>query len=109
MSSQTTNLKNVSMRQSNGPKASIPDARPLGELLLALDEFNEYELHTGTGDGVQPLIADGTGTSATSFKHPPFFPVNPITFIPLALAITAAYMTFFEFPEVEISGKNIIR
>ena len=68
MSSQTTHLTNVSMRQSNGPKATMPESRPLGELLLALDKFNEYELYTGTGNGVQPLIADGVGTSNVSFK-----------------------------------------
>lgn len=56
------------MRQSNGPKATMPSTRPTGELLLALDKFNNYELHTGTGDGVQPLIADGIGTSNISFK-----------------------------------------
>ena len=63
-----THLKNVSMRQSNGPKATMPNERPLGELLLALDKFNNYELYTGTGEGVQPLIADGIGTSNVSFK-----------------------------------------
>ena len=63
-----THLKNVSMRQSNGPKATMPSARPTGELLLALNEFNKYELYTGTGEGVQPLFSDGTGTSNVSFS-----------------------------------------
>ena len=63
----STHLQNVLMQQSYGPKATMPTQRDTGELLLALNEFNKYELFTGTGTGVQPLFSDGTGTSNVSF------------------------------------------
>ena len=55
------------MQQSYGPKSTMPTSRPTGELLLALNEFNKYELYTGTDTGVQPLISDGYGNSNVSF------------------------------------------
>ena len=63
----STHLENVLMQQSYGPKSTMPTSRPTGELLLALNEFNKYELYTGTGTGVQPLISDGHGNSNVSF------------------------------------------
>lgn len=68
--SESINLDNVLMQQSNGPKATMPEARPVAELLVVLNEFNKYELYTGTGDGVQPIVADGLGTSSVSFDVP---------------------------------------
>ena len=68
--SESINLDNVLMQQSNGPKATMPEARPVAELLVVLNEFNKYELYTGTGDGVQPIVADGSGTSNISFDVP---------------------------------------
>lgn len=63
----STHLTNVLMQQSLGPKSTMPTERPAGELLLALNEFNKYELYTGTGDSVQPLYSDGVGSSNISF------------------------------------------
>lgn len=63
----STHLENVLMQQSYGPKSTMPTSRPTGELLLALNEFNKYELYTGTDTGVQPLISDGYGNSNISF------------------------------------------
>ena len=63
----STHLDNVLMQQSYGPKRTMPTQRETGELLLALNEFNKYELFTGTGTGVQPLFSDGYGSSNISF------------------------------------------
>ena len=62
-----THLENVLMQQSYGSKSNMPEARPVAELLVALNEFNRYELYTGTGDGVQPLFGEGAGTPNVSF------------------------------------------
>ena len=35
-------------------------------------------------------------------EFPPVFPVRPTTLSPFAFAVTAAYITFSEFPEVLI-------
>jgi hypothetical protein len=40
----------------------------VAELLIALNEFNKYELFTGTGEGVQPLVSEGNGTSNITFN-----------------------------------------
>ena len=55
------------MQQSYGSKSNMPESRPVAELLVALNEFNRYELYTGTGDGVQPLFGEGAGTPNVSF------------------------------------------
>ena len=55
------------MQQSYGSKSNMPESRPVAELLVALNEFNKYELYTGTGDGVQPLFGEGAGTPNVSF------------------------------------------
>lgn len=60
-------IDNVLMQQSTGLKSNLPESRPVAELLVALNEFNKYELYTGTGTGVQPLFGDTTGSSNISF------------------------------------------
>ena len=43
-----------------------------------------------------------TATSANAASFPPVFPVSARTFIPLALAVTAAYRIFSALPDVLI-------
>ena len=49
-------------------------------------------------------LISGTTTAASQipFNLPPSLPVRPNTFIPFALAATAAYIIFSEFPDVVI-------
>ena len=44
--------------------------------------------------------------SDLSRNRPPSFPVRPITFIPFAFAVTAAYIMFSALPDVDIPNKT---